>query len=43
MSDPDKFKREWRFYLDDMTVFAQKVRYYTDGLKQAEFVADELT
>ncbi len=43
MSDPDKDKQEWRFYLDDMIGFTQKVRSYTDGLQQAEFVADGLT
>ena len=34
--------REWRFYLDDMIVFAQKVLTYTDGLDQAGFVASGL-
>lgn len=31
--------REWRFYLDDMIGFAEKVMAYTDGLDQAGFVA----
>ncbi len=29
--------REWRFYLDDMLVFAEKVILYTDGLDQSAF------
>lgn len=35
-------KREWRFYLDDMIGFAEKVEAYTDGLDQAAFVASGL-
>jgi uncharacterized protein with HEPN domain len=38
----DSTGREWRFYLDDMIVFAQKVLTYTDGLDQAGFVASGL-
>jgi len=34
--------REWRFYLDDMIGFAEKVIIYTDGLNQAGFVANSL-
>lgn len=34
--------REWRFYLDDMIGFAEKVVAYTDGLDQAGFVASGL-
>jgi uncharacterized protein with HEPN domain len=40
MSDPAQ--REWRFYLDDMIGFAEKVIAYTDGLDQAAFVASGL-
>ncbi|MDG2991774.1 hypothetical protein L3556_12660 [Candidatus Synechococcus calcipolaris G9] len=29
--------REWRFYLNDMIDFAQRVLEYTDGYTQAEF------
>ena len=29
--------REWRFYLDDMIGFAEKVIVSTDGLDQAGF------
>lgn len=36
-------QREWRFYLDDMIDFAEKVLIYTDGLDQAGFVASGLT
>jgi uncharacterized protein with HEPN domain len=38
----DVASREWRFYLDDMIEFAEKVIAYTDGLDQAAFVASEL-
>lgn len=31
-------EREWRFYLDDMIGFAEKVIAYTDGLDQVRFV-----
>lgn len=39
----DTSQREWRFYLDDMIDFAEKVMAYTDGLDQAGFVASGLT
>jgi len=39
----DASQRAWRFYLDDMIDFADKVLAYTDGLDQAGFVASELT
>ena len=32
-------QREWRFYLDDIIAFAEKVIAYTNGLDQAGFVA----
>ena len=38
----DGSAREWRFYLDDMIGFAEKVLTYTDGLDQPEFVASGL-
>jgi uncharacterized protein with HEPN domain len=31
-------QREWRFYLDDMIVFAEKVMVYSDGLDQQAFI-----
>ena len=34
--------REWRFYLDDMIGFAERVLAYTDGLDQAAFDASGL-
>jgi len=34
--------REWRFYLDDMIGFVEKVIAYTDDLNQAGFVASSL-
>ena len=34
--------REWRFYIDDMISFAEKVITYTDGLDQERFVASGL-
>jgi uncharacterized protein with HEPN domain len=38
----DSAQREWRFYLDDMIGFIEKVIAYTDGLDQAGFVASNL-
>lgn len=40
MSDPTL--RAWRFYLDDMIGFAEKVIAYTDGMNQTGFVASAL-
>lgn len=34
--------REWRFYIDDMISFAEKVVAYTDGLNQESFVVSGL-
>lgn len=36
------FEREWRFYLEDMISFAEKVLVYTEGLNQTAFVASGL-
>ena len=38
----DSAAREWRFYLDDMIGFAEKVITYTDGLDQPGFIANGL-
>jgi len=38
----DNAGREWRFYLDDMIGFAEKVMANTDGLDQSAFVASSL-
>lgn len=37
------FEREWRFYIDDMISFAQKVLAYTRDLDRAGFEASEQT
>ena len=42
MSDSDEPVREWRFYLDDMIGFAEKVLAYTEGLDQPRFEASGL-
>jgi len=42
MSDPPP-AREWRFYLDDMIAFTEKVLSYTDGLDQAGFESSPKT
>lgn len=39
---PEASFREWRFYLDDMIAFAEKVIVYTDGLNQDYFIASGL-
>ncbi len=39
----DTSPREWRFYVDDMIGFAEKVLAYTDGFDQVSFVASGLT
>ena len=38
----DSAQREWRFYLDDMIGFAEKVIAYTHGLDQDGFVRSGL-
>ena len=38
----DMTQREWRFYLDDMIVFAEKVMSYTRSLDQDGFVNSDL-
>jgi len=40
MSKP--IEREWRFYLDDMISFAEKVLNYTDDFDQQRFVVSGL-
>ena len=35
-------QRAWRFYLEDMITFAEKVLAYTHGLDQSGFIADQL-
>jgi len=36
-------EREWRFYLDDMISFVEKVLAYSNGLDQDGFIASGLT
>lgn len=43
MSDSGKSGREWKFYIDDMIGFAEKVLAYTEGLDQAGFGASGIT
>ncbi|MCI5211561.1 MAG: DUF86 domain-containing protein [Candidatus Electrothrix sp. ATG2] len=38
----DASGREWRFYIDDMIDFSQKVLVYTDGLDLESFVESGL-
>ena len=38
----DSVHREWRFYLDDMIDFAEKIIAYTQGLDQDSFVKSRL-
>jgi len=35
-------EREWRFYVGDMAGFCEKVLAFTQGLEQAQFVADAM-
>ena len=43
MSDAEQGVREWRFYVQDMIEFSEKVLSYTEGLDQDAFIADGLT
>ena len=43
MSDAGQGTREWRFYVNDMIEFAEKVQLFTDGMDQDTFVSDALT
>ena len=43
MSDADVVGRPWRFYIQDMIDFGEKVLAYTEGLDQVAFNADTLT
>ena len=42
MSEPPP-KREWRYYLDDMIAFTERVIDYTGGLHQAGFASSAIT
>lgn len=43
MSDTGQGSKEWRFYVNDMIEFAEKVQSFTDGMDQDSFVSDALT
>ena len=43
MSDAGREGRPWRFYIQDMIEFGEKVLAYTEGLDQEAFIADGLT
>ena len=43
MSDANHEARGWRFHVQDMIEFSEKVLSYTKGLDQATFIADDLT
>ena len=40
MSDAEQGAREWRFYVQDMIEFSEKVLSYTERLDQDAFIAD---
>lgn len=43
MSDAERPMWEWRFYVDDMIGFSEKVLSYTKGMDRAAFIASEMT
>ena len=43
MSGETGERRDWRFYVNDMIEFAEKVLSYTSGVDRATFVANTLT
>ena len=40
MSSGELENRDWRFYVQDMIEFGEKVLLYTDGLTEDAFIAD---
>ena len=42
MSDTKEQPREWRFYVQDMIEFSEKVLAYTENLDQDTFISDTL-
>ncbi|TYT74933.1 HepT-like ribonuclease domain-containing protein [Desulfobotulus mexicanus] len=38
----DSVRREWKFYIDDMIEFAEKVLLYTENMGQSDFIASGL-
>ena len=43
MSDAQHRPRKWRFYIEDMLEFGEKVLAYTEGMDQRAFIDDERT
>lgn len=43
MSGPDDEPRSWRLYIEDMLACGEKVISYTEGMTQADFIADTRT
>lgn len=43
MSDAESRSREWRFYVQDMIEFCERVLSYTEDLDQQAFLADRRT
>ena len=43
MSDAGQEQRQWRFYVQDMIDFCERVLSYTEGMDQSAFVTDRLT
>ncbi|MYC13204.1 MAG: DUF86 domain-containing protein [Gemmatimonadetes bacterium] len=43
MSNAEQEAREWRFYVNDMIEFGEKVLSYTEGMDQDAFISDGLT
>jgi uncharacterized protein with HEPN domain len=36
----DEASREWRFYIEDMIAFCERVQSFTHGINRADFIAD---
>ena len=43
MSSDRQSEREWRFFLEDMLVFCEKIGTYTQGMGKQAFLSDSLT
>lgn len=43
MSNVEQRAQEWRFYVNDMIEFGEKILSLTEGMDQAGFVTDTLT
>lgn len=38
----DQTDREWRFYMEDMIGFCERVQSFTDGISREDFVAEQM-